>query len=269
MSGVREQPSRDVTSTSSLLTWWDEVAPTAPTPVRPALLLVDADPSVERHVPGLADRHGVTVHRVAHTDARDVDALVRTSALAVDAAVDSGCDLLIASTQDDPEATARFIAVLLALTGGELIEALGLDHIGVAGECLDDAAWMHLAESVRSHLWRARRDLEQGGDAWDGSVGGTLLSTSAVLHRAAQRRTPVLLDGLGACTAALLARRMPDARVPEGQWWHPAGASSLPAHQSALSALEMTAPLHIDGPPGAAGVIAVALLRDLLALRPD
>ena len=59
---------------------------------------------------------------------------------------------------------------------------------------------------------------------------------SGFLARAAQRRTPVLLDGLISCTAALVAERMhPGA----SRWWWAGHRSTEPAQHRALAELQL------------------------------
>jgi nicotinate-nucleotide--dimethylbenzimidazole phosphoribosyltransferase len=80
------------------------------------------------------------------------------------------------------------------------------------------------------------------------------------LARAAERRTPVVLDGVVSGAAALVAERLtPGARA----WWVAGHRSTEPAHAAALSSLELVPVLELGlrlG-EGTGALLAVPLLQ--------
>ena len=66
---------------------------------------------------------------------------------------------------------------------------------------------------------------------WPPSAALELAALTGFLLRAAARRTPVLLDGVSAAAAALLAREVTPNVV---RWWQAGAGSTRPAHALAL-----------------------------------
>jgi len=86
--------------------------------------------------------------------------------------------------------------------------------------------------------------------------------------RAAERRTPVILDGVVSGAAALVAERLtPGARA----WWVAGHRSTEPAHTAALTELELVPLLDLGlrlG-EGTGALLALPLLQSAAALLAD
>jgi nicotinate-nucleotide--dimethylbenzimidazole phosphoribosyltransferase len=80
------------------------------------------------------------------------------------------------------------------------------------------------------------------------------------LVRAAARRTPVLLDGVVATAAALVAQDLQPRCV---RWWRSAQRTSEPAQAVALRrlGLEPILDLGVEAGDGTGGLLAVPMLR--------
>lgn len=169
-----------------------------------------------------------------------------------DSEVDSGADLLIAGDLGVANTTAASILVA-AVAGGEPVAVVG------RGSGIDDSAWMRKTVAIRDGLRRARKVT---GDplALLQTVGGTEIAALAgFLAQAAQRRTPVLLDGFVVGAAALLADELaPNARA----WWVASQQSPEPAHELALRHLDIDPilDLGVGLGQGASALIALPLL---------
>jgi nicotinate-nucleotide--dimethylbenzimidazole phosphoribosyltransferase len=148
----------------------------------------------------------------------------------VDEEVDSGCDLLIPGDMGIGNTTPA-----AALVAG----ILGLEPVAVVGRGtgIDDAGWMRKTTAIRDALTRARKSVGQDPEGLIRVVGGRDLATLAgMLVHAGARRTPVILDGVVSCAAALAADRMaPGARA----WWVAGTRSTEPSQSKALQALEL------------------------------
>jgi nicotinate-nucleotide--dimethylbenzimidazole phosphoribosyltransferase len=162
------------------------------------------------------------------------DALTRAEAEAAfvagvavaDEEVDGGADLLvIGGLGVRGDVSAATIAALL--TGKDVPSVVG--H----GSPPDDRAWMRRCAAVRDAARRGRRVMAQGHDMIDllATVGGAdLAALTGFVVQSAVRRTPVVLDGLVTCAAAVVARQV-NSRVPR---WLVAGHRSPDPGQSAL-----------------------------------
>jgi nicotinate-nucleotide--dimethylbenzimidazole phosphoribosyltransferase len=146
----------------------------------------------------------------------------------VDEEVDSGCDLLIPGDMGIGNTTPA-----AALVAG----ILGLEPVAVVGRGtgIDDAGWMRKTTAIRDALTRARKSVGDDPEGLIRVVGGRDLATLAgILVHAGTRRTPVILDGVVSCAAALAADRMaPGARA----WWVAGTRSTEPSQSKALAAL--------------------------------
>ena len=168
----------------------------------------------------------------------ELEAALRLGARIADEEVDGGADLLVAGDMGIGNTTAA-AALVAALTGSEPVVVIG------RGTGIDDARWMLKAAAVRDALRRLRRANVPGGPpdallALQVVAGPDLAALSGLLAQAAARRTPVLLDGLVTCAAALAAERLaPGAR----RWWLPGTRSPEPAQALALEALDAGEPL--------------------------
>jgi len=170
----------------------------------------------------------------------ETEAAVALGRRIADEEVDGGADLLVVGDMGIGNTTVA-ATLIAALTGAEPVVAVG------RGTGIDDRRWMTKTAVIRDALRRLRRamTLEGGGPPTPmkslQTVGGPDLAAMAgFLAQAAVRRTPVLLDGVIICSAALVAERLaPGAR----RWWLPATRSPEPAQTLALDALDMGEPL--------------------------
>ncbi|QDQ97909.1 nicotinate-nucleotide--dimethylbenzimidazole phosphoribosyltransferase [Tomitella fengzijianii] len=144
-----------------------------------------------------------------------------------DEEVDAGADLLIAGDMGIGNTTPA-TAIVATLTGLEPVVAVG------RGTGIDDAAWMRKTAAIRDAMFRARHFV---GDpvALLRTIGGADLAAMAgFLAQASVRRTPVVLDGLIATAAALVAAQLAPG-CPD--WWLAGHRSAEPAHDAALERL--------------------------------
>jgi nicotinate-nucleotide--dimethylbenzimidazole phosphoribosyltransferase len=162
--------------------------------------------------------------------ADEVEAALRAGIAVADAEVDSGADLLVAGDLGVGATTPSSVLVA-ALTATEPVAVVG------RGSGIDDAAWMRKAAAIRDALRRARVVLGDPVALLRTSGGADLAAIAGFLAQAAVRRTPVLLDGLTAGAAALVAEELaPGAR----SWWVAAHRCAEPAHDLVLSHLDLS-----------------------------
>ncbi|WP_182357588.1 nicotinate-nucleotide--dimethylbenzimidazole phosphoribosyltransferase [Tomitella gaofuii] len=162
----------------------------------------------------------------ALTAAETIAAIGAGRAIA-DEEVDAGTDLLIAGDMGIGNTTPA-TAIVATLTGLEPVVAVG------RGTGIDDAAWMRKTAAIRDAMFRARHFV---GDpvALLRTIGGADLAAMAgFLAQAAVRRTPVVLDGLIATAAALVAAQLAPGCA---DWWLAGHRSVEPAHDAALERL--------------------------------
>jgi len=128
---------------------------------------------------------------------------------------------------------------------------------------------MQRAVQIRD-LRRALMPVRDSADELLAAAGDPAIATATgVLLRATARRTAVLLDGLAAVTAGLVAYQV-EGRT--SSWWRAADASGNPAHDAALDLLGqrplLTLGTALDD--GTAGLLAAELIRVAVGTaRPD
>ncbi|TCP55084.1 nicotinate-nucleotide-dimethylbenzimidazole phosphoribosyltransferase [Tamaricihabitans halophyticus] len=170
-----------------------------------------------------------------------------------DAEVDAGADLLIVGDMGIGNTTPAAV-LIAALTGSEPVAVIG------RGTGIDDNAWMRKATAIRDGLRRARANSAYPVDLLRVVGGADFAAMAAFLVQAAVRQTPVLLDGVIASAAALVAEELaPGAR----QWWLAAHRSTEPAQHLALDQLQLEPLLELDMRlgEGTGGLAALPLLR--------
>jgi nicotinate-nucleotide--dimethylbenzimidazole phosphoribosyltransferase len=146
-----------------------------------------------------------------------------------DEEVDRGADLLIAGDMGIGNTTPAAVLVA-ALTGAEPVAVVG------RGTGIDDEHWMRKTAAIRDALRRARRVLTDPVALLRTAGGADFAAMAGFLAQAAVRRTPVILDGLAAGAAALLAEELaPGAR----EWWVAGHRSVEPAHSLVLEHLQL------------------------------
>jgi nicotinate-nucleotide--dimethylbenzimidazole phosphoribosyltransferase len=194
-----------------------------------------------------AARAGVGVRVMPVPEAQPLAAGVACA----DTEVDSGGELLVLAV---PATAVPIAAAVLVAT---LTEA---EPVRVVRTGLETSAWIDAVQEVRDRRRRAM-PLRDDPDRLLTEVGtGTEAAAAGLLLQAAQRRTPVILDGLSAVAAALVAH---DAASQAHRWWRLADSSGEPAHQLATTHLGLTPILDLGTSTGdgTAGVLAVEVLR--------
>jgi nicotinate-nucleotide--dimethylbenzimidazole phosphoribosyltransferase len=143
--------------------------------------------------------------------------------------VDAGADLLIPGDMGIGNTTPA--AVITGLyTNQDAASVVG------RGTGIDDATWMRKTAAVRDAMRRGR-DAKGDPMALLATVGGAdIAAMTGLLVGAAARRTPVLLDGVVSCAAALVAHRM-SFRARE--WWLAGHLSTEPSAKAALERLRL------------------------------
>jgi nicotinate-nucleotide--dimethylbenzimidazole phosphoribosyltransferase len=168
--------------------------------------------------------------------AGEIEAALRAGVEIANNEIDGGADLLIAGDLGVGVSTPSAVLVA-ALTGTEPVAVVG------RGSGIDDNAWMRKAAAIRDALRRARAVLADPVALLRTSAGADLAAMTGFLAQAAVRRTPVLLDGLPAAAAALVAEELvPNARA----WWVASHKCAEPAHELALAHLDLEPVLDLD-----------------------
>ncbi|MBK1786200.1 nicotinate-nucleotide--dimethylbenzimidazole phosphoribosyltransferase [Prauserella cavernicola] len=161
--------------------------------------------------------------------AEQAEAAVRVGMRVADAEVDAGADLLVPADLG-VGVTTPSSTLVAALTGTEPVAVIG------RGSGVDDNGWMRKCVVVRDALRRARPVLSDPVELLRAVGGADLAAMAGFLAQAAVRRTPVLIDGLPAAAAALVAEEFaPGAR----SWWLAAHRSTEPAQVLALDHLDL------------------------------
>lgn len=188
----------------------------------------------------------------ALTEQETLDAIAAGRAIA-DEEVDAGADLLISGDMGIGNTTPATV-LIATLTGLEPAVAVG------RGTGIDDYAWMRKTTAVRDAMVRARPVAKDPVALLRTAGGADFAAMAGFLAQAAVRRTPVILDGLIATAAALIAKLLaPGAE----DWWVAGHRSTEPAHTSALQKLDMEPLLEMSMRlgEGSGAVTAVPLLR--------
>jgi nicotinate-nucleotide--dimethylbenzimidazole phosphoribosyltransferase len=175
-----------------------------------------------------------------------------------DAEADAGTDLVVPAIVGVGAGTAA-ATLVAALTGSEPAAMTG------RGGGIDDETWMRRCVAVRDGLRRARGAGDDATALLAAAGGADLAAVTGLLVRCAERRTPVLLDGVTVLACALLARsRDGDAAA----WWYAPHAGDDPAEREALRALRLTPAVRLGLRLGdGAGALAVLpLLQTALDL---
>jgi nicotinate-nucleotide--dimethylbenzimidazole phosphoribosyltransferase len=175
-----------------------------------------------------------------------------------DAEVDAGADLLIPALLGAGHSTPAAVLVA-ALTGSDAAAVTG------RGSGVDDAGWTVKCATVRDALRLARPVLSDQLELLAVSAGPDFAACVGFILQAAVRRTPVLLDGVGATACALLAQRIA-FRTPE--WCLAAQLSPEPAHRKALDrlSLEPLLDFKLRAGAGCGALLALPLVRSAVSV---
>lgn len=195
---------------------------------------------------------------IDHEDAMDqatYEAAWDAGAHAADADIDAGADALI------PLNIAAAQSTVAAVLMGAISQTEPVAIVG-PGSGINDAVWKAKVSIIRNALYRVRRVQAHRSPADLLRVAGSpdLVATTAYMAHAAERRTPVLLDGVATLAAAALAERIaPGAR----QWFLNTTSSAEPAHRVASRELQLEPLLDLEiRPPFSLGaLLALPLLN--------
>jgi nicotinate-nucleotide--dimethylbenzimidazole phosphoribosyltransferase len=203
--------------------------------VRVVDMSVDADyAALGASVPDDVVRHRVrrSSGSIDREDALTIDEAWQAFAtgLAIaDEEVDSGADLLIPGDMGIGNTTPA-AAIIGLLDGGDASLFVG------RGTGIDDTTWMRKTAAVRDAMRRGRPHKADPVQLLATVGGADIAAMTGFLIGAAVRRTPVLLDGVVSCAAALVAQRMSYRAV---QWWLAGHLSTEPAAARALDRLSL------------------------------
>ncbi len=220
--------------------------------------LDDLGPAVGRH----KVRRGTEPMDVADpmSPAQSLQAFQAGRAVADDA-VDSGAQLLVLGDVGVASTTPASTLVAL-LTRSEVVDVVG------RGSGIDDEAWMRKAAAIRDAMFRAKPRLADPIDLLAATTGPDIAAMAGFVTQAAVRRTPVVLDGLVSCSAALVAQRI-SFRAP--RWYLAGHRSTEPAHALALDRLGLTPLLDVSVRlgEGTGALLAVPLVQAASRLLAD
>ncbi|MBB3661537.1 nicotinate-nucleotide--dimethylbenzimidazole phosphoribosyltransferase [Prauserella sediminis] len=177
-------------------------------------------------------------------------------AAVADAEIDDGADLLIPGDMGIGNTTiaAALVASVLGLPADDVVGT---------GTGIDDDGRARKVAVLEQALSRATADDPFAALTSLGSACAA--ATAGFLVRAAERRVPVVLDGVFPCAAAVVAREIaPGAE----QWWVAGHRSTEPAQAFALKALglEPILDLGLRLGEGSGAVQAVPVLRNARAV---
>ncbi|WP_030786928.1 nicotinate-nucleotide--dimethylbenzimidazole phosphoribosyltransferase [Streptomyces sp. NRRL S-920] len=233
-------------------------------PVRIVDMALDCDPAeLPAEVAGHRVRRGSG--RIDIEDAlsaEEAERAVRAGMAVADEEADSGTDLVVLGDVS-VGGTTPAATLIAALCGTDASVVTGR-----GGEAIDDLAWMRKCAAVRDALRRARPVL---GDQLEllAAVGGAdLAAMTGFLLQCAVRRTPVILDGVVASAAALVAQRAA-FRAPD--WWLAGHDSGEPAQAKALDRMALEPLLNhgVKVGEGAGALLALPLVRAAAALSAE
>lgn len=207
------------------------IARTVDAGVRVLDLGVDADLSdLPADVTRLKVRRGTGDIQVADAMTRaEAERSLLAGVTVADEEIDAGADVLVAGDMGIGNTTPAAVLTGL-LTNNDAAAVTG------RGTGIDDDTWMRKAAAVRDAMRRGRGCV---GDQTEllATVGGPdLAAMTGFLLQAARRRTPVVLDGVVTCAAALVAHRV---AYRASSWWVAGHRSVEPAQALALKRLQL------------------------------
>jgi len=146
-----------------------------------------------------------------------------------DEEVDAGADLLIPGDMGIGNTTPA-AAIVGLYAGGDASLVVG------RGTGIDDETWMRKTAAVRDAMRRGRPHKAEPVRLLATVGGADIAAMTGFLLGAAIRRTPVLLDGVVSCAAALVAHRI---AFRSTHWWLAGHRSTEPAARAALEHLDL------------------------------
>ena len=225
--------------------------------------VIDVSVDVDWAAAGLDVPIEVTAHRIRRgsgsidrADATTYDeavAALELGARVADDLIDAGAQLLIAGDMGIGNTTPA-AALVGVLAGVGPVDVVG------RGTGIDDLTWMRKTAAVRDAMRRGRAVRADPVRLLATSGGADLAATTGLLLQAAERRVPVLLDGVVSCACALVAHEIAPSAA---QWWLAAHRSTEPAAVAALErlALEPLLDLGMRLGEGTGALVALPLVR--------
>lgn len=195
--------------------------------------LADTPEDVRRHK---VRRGSGAIHREDALTAAEVEAALDAGRAVADEEIDGGADLLVPGDMGIGNTT-----VAAALVGTLL--GLEVDVVLGRGTGIDESTWLSKRDVVAAAIERARPHRDDPVALLRTVGSADTAAATAFLVRAAERGTPVLLDGVVSGACALLAERLaPGARG----WWCAGHRSTEPAHRVALESLGLAPLLDLE-----------------------
>ena len=182
--------------------------------------------------------------------------------LIAQAAADRG-DQLIVLAAGGPGVDAAAAATVAAITRGEIAGLLGRVYSGSG--VIDDNAWMTRCLTIRDTLRRIKPRIADGPHMLAAVAGPAIAVAAGLLLGAADRRTPVLIDGPVGAAAAVVAR---DYAIEVRLWCLLADDGGHPAVISAADLLGLTplVSMHTGLGEGGTALAILPLLQNALTL---
>jgi nicotinate-nucleotide--dimethylbenzimidazole phosphoribosyltransferase len=210
-------------------------------------------------VPTLVTRRGSgRIDREDALTATEVAAAVRAGVAVADEEIDSGTDLLLTAGLGVGGSTPA-ATLISVITGIEPVKVVG------RGSGIDDQAWMRKATVVRDARRRGLPYRQDQVQLLAVSGGADLAALAGFMLRAAARRTPLVLDGVLAAAASLVAHEVSPRAM---RWWTVAHAVPDRGFAAALPRLGLRplVDLQLSRGDGIGALIAVPLLRSAVRL---
>lgn len=144
--------------------------------------------------------------------------------------IDAGANLLIAGDLGVGNTTPA-AALIGTFTGTEPVVAVG------RGAGIDDEGWKRKTAAIRDARYRVHNIHDETASVLQLISSPDIAAMVGFLAQAAARRTPVIVDGVVVCAAALAAERLaPGAK----QWWLAGHRGTEPSQDIALRELGLT-----------------------------
>jgi nicotinate-nucleotide--dimethylbenzimidazole phosphoribosyltransferase len=198
--------------------------------------------------------HGVNLVAGDAPDAGAIDAAIEAGISMADSEADAGTDLLLLALPGAVSAT--MLAVACACS--ELEPAKVIER-GIT--TTDPQRWMARLAAIRDQRARMAEHSHDPQRVLRIAAEPALAFATGLLLQSAARRTPVVLDGTKAITAAVAAAAaVEDARG----WWAASDLSAHPVAQLAAARLDLLTVLNLSASTGdgSSALLSVPILRE-------
>lgn len=202
---------------------------------------------------------------IEHDDAMDPEALQLSlwqGWQIAQRAADRGDELIVLAA-GGPGVDAAAAATVAGITRGEIASLLGRVYVGDGA--IDDTAWIRRCLAVRDTLHRIKPRLSDGPHMAAALGGPAIALATGLILGAADRRTPVMIDGPVGAAAALTAR---DYATEVRLWVLLTDDGGHPAVRASADLLGLTPAfqLGIGLGEGATSLAVLPLIQSSLAL---